>query len=330
MTAATAVRLDEALAASLLPWRDPRGHKGTFGRVVVVAGSLDYAGAALLAGAAALRAGCGLVTLCLPASLQPYLAGRVPELITRGLPESAPGELDADAAMTLVSEQVHDALLVGPGLPPGPGSARLVQRLLAMEGPPVVVDAGALEVLAGVPGWWSRVRRPCVLTPHPGELRRLGREPGYSDAERCQAAIAAAAAWQQAVVLKGAGTVIADPRGRFLLAPFSLPLLGSAGCGDVLAGVIASLMGQGLAPVEAAGLGVYLHARAGQWLGKRLGDAGLMASDLLEEIPNVRRALRDVSAEAGGALGGVPGGATGGATGGAASVEPSTAPGQSH
>ena len=170
--------LEERLAAALVPERDPRGHKGTFGRVAVVAGSLDYAGAALMAGAAALRAGSGVVVLWLPASLQPHLAGRVPELVTRGWPEVSPGETDPEEAAAAMVEEHHDALLIGPGLRPGRRTSRLVRALLEADGPPAVVDAGALDALAGQPGWPDRVRRRCVLTPHPGELRRLGREPG--------------------------------------------------------------------------------------------------------------------------------------------------------
>jgi NAD(P)H-hydrate epimerase len=293
MTHGPAGRLDASLAAGMLPARDPRGHKGTFGRLHVVAGSLDYAGAALMSGAAALRAGCGLVTLFLPASLQPHLAGRVPELVTRALPETTVGEVDDSEAAALISESPHDALLVGPGLAPGRATDRLVERLLAQEGPLAVVDAGALEALARLPGWTARLRRPCLLTPHPGELRRLGREPGSGDEERLEAAVGAADAWRQVVVLKGAHTVIAEPAGRTLLSPFSLPALGSAGTGDVLAGIIASLVGQGLAAFEAAALGVYLHARAGQRVSRELGDAGLMATDLLAHIPRVRLELLD-------------------------------------
>jgi ADP-dependent NAD(P)H-hydrate dehydratase / NAD(P)H-hydrate epimerase len=293
MSVAPARLLDADLAASLLPVRDPRGHKGTFGRVSVVAGSLDFAGAALMSGAAALRAGSGLVTLWLPASLQPILAGRIPELITRGMPERSAGEIDAAASADSILACACDALLVGPGVAPGPGSGGLVQRLLAADGPPAVVDAGALDALSGIPGWAGRVRRPCVLTPHPGELQRLGRVPGSTDEVRLPAAQAAAATWGQIVVLKGAHTVIAEPGGRTLLAPFSLPLLGTAGSGDVLAGVIVSFIGQGLAAFEAAALGVYLHARAAERLGGELGDAGLLATDLLDQIPRARRALRD-------------------------------------
>lgn len=295
MTESVVRSIDASLAASLLPSRDPRGHKGTFGRVLVIAGSLDYAGAALMSGAAALRAGSGLVTLCLPASLQPSLAGRVPELITRPLPEDSPGEVAAADAAALILEMPHDAMLVGPGLRPGRSTSGLVQRLLAADGPPTVVDAGALEALSRVPGWATRLRRRCVLTPHPGELQRLGRSPGLDDAARLRAALEAAALWDLVVVLKGAATVVAHPLGEASRSPFVLPGLATAGSGDVLGGIIASILGQGLEPYEAATLGVYLHGRAAERLASDLGDAGLMASDLLLEIPRVRRELRDAA-----------------------------------
>ena len=291
MTSPAGELLDEAAAAGLLPERDPRGHKGTFGRVVAVAGSLDYAGAALMCGAAAVRAGSGLVTLCVPASLQPLIIGRVPELITRGLPETEPFEVEADEAAADVAEMPHDALLIGPGLKAGRGTTRLTGALLALPGAPAVVDAGALEALSGLDGWWTRMARPLVLTPHPGEFARLGRQAGTDDAERRTAAAAAARDWSVVVVLKGAGTVVAAPDGRLLTAPFEVPALGSGGSGDVLAGVIASLIGQGSPPFEAAALGVYLHARAGEDISTQLGDAGMMATDLLPAIPLARRHL---------------------------------------
>ena len=287
-------RLDDAVAAALLPERDVRGHKGTFGRVSVVAGSLDYAGAALMAGTAALRMGAGLVTLFLPGSLQPYLAGRVPELITRALPELAPGEVDGPAAAALIEEQAHDALLVGPGLPATRGTHRLVMSLLAASGSTAVIDAGALGVLAENPGWPSRVQRSCVLTPHPGEAARLGIEAGETDTQRRSAAIDAAAGWHQVLVLKGARSVIARPEGPPMVSPFSVPALATAGSGDVLAGVIASWVAQGLEPFEAAALGVYVHGSAGENISQRLGDAGMLATDLLSELPRVRRYLDHV------------------------------------
>jgi ADP-dependent NAD(P)H-hydrate dehydratase / NAD(P)H-hydrate epimerase len=294
VTSPDAGLIDEITAAALLPERDPRGHKGSFGRLVAVAGSLPYAGAALMAGMAALRAGGGLVTLCLPASLQPVLAGRVPELMTHGLAETAPYEIDPVAAASEIAELPHDVLLIGPGLPPTAAVTRLVAAVLRSRGVPAVVDAGALAALATTPGWWERLGRPVVVTPHPGEFARLGREPGQEDDERRAAATAAAHEWGVVVVLKGAHTVVAAPDGRDLSAPFEVPALATGGTGDVLAGVIASLAGQGLAPFEAAALGVYLHARAGEDVSSHLGDAGLMATDLLAAIPRVRRHLSSV------------------------------------
>lgn len=307
MTAPLVEVLDETRAASLLPDRDPRGHKGTFGRVVAVAGCLDYAGAALMSGAAALRAGSGLVTVCVPASLQPFLVGRVPELITRGLPEVTPGQVDAHAAVGDIVELPADALLVGPGLKPDRATSRLVQGLLTGEGPAAVVDAGALAVLAAAPGWESRTARDCVLTPHPGEFRRFGRAVGDDDTDRATAALEAAAAWGHVVVLKGARTVIAAPSGAARRSPFEVPALGSGGTGDVLAGIIASLIGQRLSAFDAASLGVYLHARAGEHVSEGLGDAGLLATDLLPVIPRVRRHLSSLRGGAGrGRLGFAP------------------------
>lgn len=293
---ATIQPLDETFAARLVPPRDPRGHKGSFGTLLVVAGSLEYAGAALLAGTAALRAGAGLVILCLPASLAPLLAGRVPELVTLPLPEREPGDVDAPAAAETVLERPHQALLVGPGLRPNRSSGSLVAHLVARraEGSvaPVVLDAEALNQLARRPRWWQRIERPAVLTPHPGEFERLhGIRPSASDRDRLAAAVEAAALWSQVVVLKGAHTVVCAPGGRQVLAPFAQPALATGGSGDVLAGVIGSLLAQGMAPFEAACLGVWLHGSAGDRVAARMGDAGVLPSDLLAEIPLVRRHL---------------------------------------
>ncbi len=291
MTSSDTALIDEATAAGLLPERDPRGHKGTFGRVVAVAGSLDFAGAGLMAGAAALRAGSGLVTLCVPASLQAVIAGRMPELITHGLTETAPYELDPQGSRCRDRGVAAGCPAAGSGSAPTRANARLVTLLLRADGAAAVVDAGALAALANAPGWPARLGRPVVVTPHPGEFARLGREAGESDEARRAAAVGAATEWGVVLVLKGARTVIAAPDGRELTADFEVPALGTAGSGDVLAGVITSLLGQGLAPFEAAALGVYLHARAGDDISSHLGDAGLMATDLLTAIPRVRRHL---------------------------------------
>jgi NAD(P)H-hydrate epimerase len=171
-------------------------------------------------------------------------------------------------------------------------TVRLVSALLAADGAPAVVDAGALAALATTPSWWRRVGRACVLTPHPGEFARLvGMQP-VGDDERLEAATTAATRWGQVVVLKGARTVVAAPApGVVRRSSFVLPLLASAGTGDVLAGLIGALLAQGLAPAAAAALGVHLHASAGAALTERLGDAGLLASDLLGELPRARATL---------------------------------------
>jgi NAD(P)H-hydrate epimerase len=247
-----------------------------------------------------LRAGAGLVVLAVPGSLQPVVAGRIPELITMGLPETAPGDVDAPAALGLIAERRRTALLVGPGLRPGAPTQALVAGLLAGGDPvaadgvatPAVVDAEALNSLALRPRWWERVERPCVLTPHPGEFARLdGADVGGDDTERADRACAAALRWGHVVVLKGARTVVAHPDGSVVMADAANPALGTGGTGDVLAGTIGSLLAQGCTPWDAARLAVHLHATAGDHVRERLGDAGLLASDLLAELPRVRRHL---------------------------------------
>ena len=297
-----ATRLDDELAASLLPERPLRGHKGTFGKLLVLAGSLDYAGAGLLVCRAAGRAGAGLVTLAVPESLQPLFAAKVVEATTMGLPEDDVEEVDPEPARILDHE--HDALVAGPGLRPGLTTAELVRLLIvppAEDPPPIVLDAEALRSLATMDGWWSGERRPAVLTPHAGEFARLRAGSGIDaaadgdliddDDARVAAARDAATAWHQVVVLKGARTVIAAPDGEVAIAPFENPALASGGTGDVLAGAIGALLAQGLAPYAAARLGVYLHGTAGEGVRERFGDSGLLAWDLPDGLAIARKRL---------------------------------------
>jgi NAD(P)H-hydrate epimerase len=300
-----AVRLDDDLAASLLPERPARGHKGSFGKVLVVAGSLDYAGAALLVCRAAGRTGVGLVTLAVPESLQPLFAAKVVEATTMALPEDDVEEIDPEPALARILDHEHDALVVGPGLRPGLATAELVRELIAgsAEGDaaPLVLDAEALRSLATIESWWDGERRPAVLTPHAGEFGRLragaGRDPSADgdlatdDAARVGAARDAATTWRQVVVLKGARTVIAAPDGVVAIAPFENPALATGGTGDVLAGAIGALLAQGLEPFAAARLGVYLHGAAGEAARERFGDAGVLASDLPDGLAFARRRL---------------------------------------
>ncbi|MEO8272674.1 MAG: NAD(P)H-hydrate dehydratase [Chloroflexota bacterium] len=302
--------MDDRAAAALLPERPARGHKGTFGKVLVIAGSLDYAGAALLVCRAAGRAGAGLVTLAVPESLQPLFAAKVVEATTMALPEDDVEEVDPEPAIARILDHQHDAIVVGPGLRPGLATAELVRLLLAVPDAdpspaPMVLDAEALRSIATIGEWWTGGVRPCVLTPHPGEFERLregaAMEPADAgdlsadDAARRAAATAAATTWKQVVVLKGARTVIAEPDGSVTVAPFENPALASGGTGDVLAGIIGALLAQGCSPSAAARLGVYLHGTAGDVVRERLGDAGLLASDLPEAVPMVRKRLAAIA-----------------------------------
>lgn len=299
------IALDDRIAAGFLPERPARGHKGTFGKLLVIAGSLDYAGAALLVCRAAGRAGAGLVTLAVPESLQPLFAAKVLEATTMALPEDDVEEVEPEDALTRILDHEHDAIVVGPGLRPGLSTAELIRGLLAVgdetSSAPAVVDAEALRSLATIDSWWTSIKRACVLTPHAGEFARLraasGIEAGSDgdladdDDARATAARDAAIGWHQVVVLKGARTVIAAPDGQTARAPFENPGLATGGTGDVLSGTIGALIAQGVTPYNAACLGVYLHGAAGDALRDRLGDAGMLAGDLPMEITLARKRL---------------------------------------
>jgi ADP-dependent NAD(P)H-hydrate dehydratase / NAD(P)H-hydrate epimerase len=307
-----AVTLDDAAAAQLVPKRPERGHKGTFGKLLVVAGSLDYAGAALLVCRAAGRAGVGLVTLAVPESLQPLFAAKVVEATTMALPEDDVEEVEPEEALARILDHDHDAMVIGPGLRPGLATRELIAALLAVPDEPtpapVVLDAEALRSLASTDRWWENTRRRAVLTPHAGEFARLRAGSGHEadsdgdlsgdDTARATASRAAAAEWGQVVVLKGARTVIASPDGSLAVAPFENPAMASGGTGDVLAGVIGALLAQGLDPFAAARLGVYLHGLAGEAVRERLGDAGLLASDLPDQVAFARKRLAALSPRA--------------------------------
>ena len=239
-------------------------------------------------------------------SLQPMFAAKVVEATTMALPEDDVEEVDPEPALARILDHEHDAIVVGPGLRPGLATAELVRLLIAAPGdapPPLVLDAEALRSLATLDGWWTGIRRPAVLTPHAGEFHRLragsGDDPdadgdlGDDDAARVAAARDAASTWGQVVVLKGARTVIAasDEAGSVAVAPFENPALASGGTGDVLAGAIGALLAQGLAPFDAARLGVYLHGAAGDGIRERYGDAGLLASDLPDGLALARKRL---------------------------------------
>ena len=285
------------LVRSLLPSRPLEAHKGTFGRLLVVAGSDSYVGATFLACSGAYRAGAGLVTLATARGVYAIVAAKIAEATHIPLAGTEAGSIGSQAVGPVREALEHcAALLIGCGLGQAPETRQFVRELLlespALAGTPVVVDADALNILADIPEWQGNLRARAVLTPHPGEMARLtGHATAHVQGRRLEAAREAAERWGQVVVLKGAFTVIASPEGVARISPFANPGLASAGTGDVLAGIIGGLLAQGLAPVDAATCGVYLHGAAAEELRQELGDAGLMASDLLSQIPRRIKAL---------------------------------------
>ena len=265
---------------------------------MVSAGCINFIGAAYLSSSGALRAGAGLVTLAVASSLQPAIAAQLPEVTYLPLPESSPGTVAPEAAGLVHDECAgYRVLLLGCGLGRTDSARQYVDSLLSQPGlPPLILDADGLNLLAQIPGWQSKIPAGAVLTPHPGEMSRL---TGLSIAEIQQDRTGTARryAWELncIIVLKGAFTVIAAPDGRCRISPFANPGLASAGTGDVLSGVIAGLAGQGLELYDAASLGVFLHGEAGEKVKAQLGDAGMLASDLLPALPVVIKNLKTKS-----------------------------------
>lgn len=311
---------DAAMIGALLPARPLDAHKGTFGKVMIVAGSVYYSGAAVLAAQAAYRAGSGLVTLALPKAIYQSVAARMSETTYLILPDDM-GVITPDA-IRLVADKAtnYQAMLLGPGLSSEKEAVEFVHRLFGVELPsrkrigfqanadrefdppdrsslpPLVVDADGLNALAQVEQWWLHLPPQTILTPHPGEMARLikleGKDKKQLEAKRWNVAQRQASEWGHIVILKGAFTVIASPEGKLVVLPFANPALATAGSGDVLAGAVVGLLGQGLAPFEAAVCGAYLHGLAGELARQAIGPAGVLASDVLMRLPQAIQRVR--------------------------------------
>jgi hydroxyethylthiazole kinase-like uncharacterized protein yjeF len=284
-------------AKATLPKRPSDANKGSFGRVLVVAGSINYIGAAHLACSGATRVGAGLVTLATARSLLPILAAKLTEVTYLPLPESDSGTISAEAAEIIGAQfDRYNVLLLGCGIGQGPPVTELVNNIILSRQdilPSLIIDADALNTLAQIPHWWRQLSGDAILTPHPGEMARLtGLSVAEVQSDRVSIARRVAQEWQKTVVLKGAYSVIASARGEIKISPVAHPGLASAGTGDVLAGTIAGLAAQGLSLFDAVALGVYLHGRAGEAAGDRLGDTGMVASDLLPELPLVIKKIK--------------------------------------
>ena len=289
-----ATALDTVPVDLVLPARPDDAHKGTFGRVLVIAGARGYTGAPQLAALGAARSGAGLVTVCVPESIYAVVAARCLEVMPAPLPDRGVGVLTSEALETLEERlATADAVVLGPGVGRAYETAVVVARLIERLPCPAVVDADALNIAAAQPVDWRSSGQPVVLTPHPAEMGRLaGVETAVVQAERERTARDYAQAHGVTVVLKGAQTVIAAPDGRIHTDSHRVVALASGGTGDVLAGVIGGLLAQGLDPVAAAIAGVNVHAIAGMRVQAKRGRAGGLASDVLDELPQAQEQIR--------------------------------------
>ncbi|MGI6368292.1 MAG: NAD(P)H-hydrate dehydratase [Anaerolineae bacterium] len=295
-----------------LPPRRSDAHKGTHGKVLVIAGSANYVGAPGLAARAAYRSGAGLVTLAIPAALQAPLASQLPEATYVAMPSDM--GVIAPQAMSVLAQTLpgYSVMLLGPGLSQEKPARGFVEALLqherqgarttlgflhqppaepaSLELPPTVIDADGLNILAQIPNWSTLLPENTVLTPHPGEMARLmGDAPWAQESDRVEQARIAAEQWGCTVVLKGAFTVVASPGEVTQVIPFAEPALATAGTGDVLAGTIAGLIAQGLKGHAAAACGAYLHGLAGRIWAQAHGSAGLLAGELADLLPTARQ-----------------------------------------
>lgn len=275
------------------PKRSPDNHKGDFGHVLVIAGSFGYTGAAYLTSQAAALSGSGLVTLAAGKGIYPVLAEKLTEVMVRPYIETKDGSLSLMAEKDLLSFAERTTVAaIGPGVSGNKETQTLVRDLVAKLAKPVVLDADGINAFAGSADLLKTARAPLVLTPHPGEFARLtGRETGEIRERRKELALAFANEYNTVLVLKGHETVVAAPGSEIYVNQTGNPGMASGGCGDVLTGMIASFIGQGVVPFDAAVIGVYLHGLAGDRACANKGPLSLLATDLLKELPEVLKTL---------------------------------------
>ena len=278
-------RLNHELVLSLLPDRNPWGHKGNFGKLLLLCGSRGYTGAAFFAAMGALRSGAGLAFLGVPESIYGIEAVKLNEPVIFPLPDAG-GRLSADAVPEILTRLPRmDAVLVGPGLGQSEGTLAVVRAVLEKAECPVVVDADGINVLSAHRDLLRGRKSPTILTPHDGEFARLG---GVIGEDRMSAAAALAEELGCVVLLKGHETCITDGTDGYL-NPTGNPGMAVGGSGDVLAGVITALLGAGLPPLEAAACGAWLHGAAGDRCAAELGQYGMLPTDMLRALPRLMK-----------------------------------------
>ena len=285
--------ITESFVCSKIPTRSMASNKGSFGKVMVVGGSEEFIGAPALAGKAAFRAGAGLITSAIPASISTSFISLFPESTLIQLSDVLGNNSSWNLARLIYEKSSeYSVMLIGCGLGVSKQTTNIVENLLIpdIDVPKLIIDADALNILSKIYKWWDKVDDNAILTPHPGEMSRLtSLSVNEIQSNRINVAQEFSCKWNKIVVLKGANTVIASPNGEIWISRFANPALASAGTGDVLAGIIAGLLAQNVSMIDAALLGVYIHGLAGETFGK---SSGLLASDLLGSIPVIMDGLR--------------------------------------
>ncbi len=279
--------VDDKFIKSKIPARKKNSHKGTFGTAMIIAGSLNYTGAALLAGKSSFRSGAGLVTMAVIEPLHAALSGHFPEATWQLLPHKNGFIESGGSEIILKNLGKTTAILIGPGLGLEEPTQNFLASLLSHPLPNLVLDADGLKLLTRIPNWEKILPKEMILTPHPGEMSILTGLPTEEiQSKRVAVAEKYAKKWNSMIVLKGAITVVASPKNKTFLIPVANPALAHAGTGDVLAGLITGLLAQGMPAFDAAVVGAWVHGEAGKRATKKIGGtAGVLAGDLLLEIP---------------------------------------------
>ena len=286
--------ITDSFVRTALPTRRLSSHKGTFGHAGIIAGSVGKTGAAAMAANAALRVGAGLVTVAIPSSMNDVLEAKLLEAMTVPMPETKARTFSRSAFERLAAFiSARTAVAIGPGLSTHPETVDLVQALVKQLDRPAVLDADALNALAGRASLLTECKTPPIITPHPGEMARLEIDatPQSVNANRIGTATRFARERGVVVALKGARTVIARPDGAVAICPTGNPGMATAGTGDVLTGMIVGLLAQGLASWEAACVATYLHGSAGDLAAASNGQTGMIAGDVIEQIPHALKNL---------------------------------------
>lgn len=271
----------------LLKERPRDSHKGDFGHLFILAGSLGLTGAAALCSNAALRSGAGLVTLGIPRSLNSAMSRKLTEVMTISLPETKEATLSLKAQNEILKKiDSSDAIVLGPGISRHPETQKLINRLIVKINKPMILDADALNAIAKNIKILKKIKSDYIVTPHHGEMARLiNKSVEFVKNNRITIAKKFSRDYNAVVVLKGAGTIVAGPGNKYYLNTSGNPGMATAGAGDVLTGIIAGFLSQGLNMFDASRLGVYVHGLAGDLAAKDKGEAGLIAGDILENIP---------------------------------------------